>query len=358
MRFFLFALLLFLYPGIRAENTNETSNVGFSFKPHIGFVIVHSRELAFVKESLPKGFMLETYRYNTGADVYDHCLCSAKTGISFAFWDYDNPTILGRSADLSLFLEPVFRINKSMNFSIRGAAGLSYLSNPYDSVNNPYNLSYSTKVSFNLSVGIQLNHALSRQTQLQFGTYFNHISNGGIKEPNKGINFPTFSIGMTYVLQTPYYERNTLSVSSQRSEQSDRLSLHFSGSNKQVEMKRYYPIAGMAIQYMNAVSSLNGIGIEFEWLWHGANYHIAELNNLKGNALSFSSAIGNELYLGRFYFQQYFGVYLKKSAAEKRDVFQRYSLFYRAGKHLMPGIGLRVHGHVADFLDLRLGYNF
>ena len=28
---------------------------------------------------------------------------------------------------------------------------------------------------------------------------YNHISNGGLKQPNKGINYPTLALGLDYI---------------------------------------------------------------------------------------------------------------------------------------------------------------
>jgi hypothetical protein len=355
-------LLLFLIPLLtvssQAMNPDEDKTPGFSLKPHYGFIIIHSRDIVAVKESYPKGLMFEAFSYNSGKDIYDQCACSARTGISAAIWDFDSPGILGRGVDLSIFLEPVFRINNSMNFSFKGAAGASYLNMPYDPVTNPNNLSYSTRFSFNLSTGVHLNVAISTQTQLQLAANYNHISNGGIKEPNKGINYPTASVGIIYFTREPMTRRHSRKAPEETIGHSDRLSLHVSGTNKQVELKRYYPIAGFAVQYMKTVSRLNALGVEFDWVWHGANDHIARNEEIQGNALSFGLGAGNEFMMGKFLFQQFFGVYLKKSVVETKDIYQRYGLSYKAGKHLRPGIGLRAHGHVADFLDLRIGWDF
>jgi hypothetical protein len=34
---------------------------------------------------------------------------------------------------------------------------------------------------------------------------YNHISNGGIKEPNKGLNYPTVAGGFHYYLEAPSF---------------------------------------------------------------------------------------------------------------------------------------------------------
>jgi hypothetical protein len=47
-----------------------------------------------------------------------------------------------------------------------------------------------------------------------------------------------------------------------------------------------------------------------------------------------------------------------KSYQEEHQFYQRYLLSYNLGKNLRFGAGLKSHGHVAEYLDLRLGWNF
>jgi hypothetical protein len=39
------------------------------------------------------------------------------------------------------------------------------------------------------------------------GLRYNHISNGGIKKPNKGMNFPMVTIGLNRYLSQPNYKK-------------------------------------------------------------------------------------------------------------------------------------------------------
>jgi hypothetical protein len=67
---------------------------------------------------------------------------------------------------------------------------------------------------------------------------------------------------------------------------------------------------------------------------------------------------GNDFLLGRFVFGQQFGVYLYNPVGDTPDVFQRYYLEFMINNWLMSGMGMKAHGHVADFLDFRFGILF
>ncbi|MCU0402555.1 MAG: acyloxyacyl hydrolase, partial [Algoriphagus sp.] len=68
----------------------------------------------------------------------------------------------------------------------------------------------------------------------------------------------------------------------------------------------------------------------------------------------------NHFLFGRFDFSQRLGKYLHKPEGyrESEAFYQRYQLSYRVGKHLSLGAGLKAHGHVAEYLDLRMGWRF
>ena len=66
-------------------------------------------------------------------------------------------------------------------------------------------------------------------------------------------------------------------------------------------------------------------------------------------------ALGHEFLLGKFLFSQQFGVYLNNPNPRHSDFYQRYGLVYRINKFFNAGINLKAHGHVANFLDFRLG---
>jgi hypothetical protein len=68
----------------------------------------------------------------------------------------------------------------------------------------------------------------------------------------------------------------------------------------------------------------------------------------------------NHFLFGRFDFSQRIASYLARPEGyqEAHQFYQRYLLSFSLGKNLRLGAGLKSHGHVAEYLDLRLGWNF
>jgi hypothetical protein len=84
--------------------------------------------------------------------TWDLCNCFPRRGLLLSYYDYNTP-ILGKGLHAAYFLEPLYKLNNKYIFSFRGAAGLSYLTHPYDPQENPENNSYSTTVNGYLLIG-------------------------------------------------------------------------------------------------------------------------------------------------------------------------------------------------------------
>ena len=155
-----------------------------------GFIFAHSEAVENTKGSNPTGVEVVLSWQRNDSTIWSLCNCYPRKGLLLSYYDYDNQ-VLGKSATAAYFLEPSYRLSKGAFFSFKGAAGFSYLTNPFDSLKNPGNMSYSTRINGYLLLGVGLWFRLGRQWWLNTSANYQHESNGGLKEPNKGINWPT-----------------------------------------------------------------------------------------------------------------------------------------------------------------------
>ena len=84
---------------------------------------------------------------------------------------------------------------------MKGKAGLSYLTKPYDKETHPENMSYSTHLNYLLSAGGGIRYAFSDYVEAQFLVSMNHNSNAALTEPNGGINYPSLSLSLGYTFE-------------------------------------------------------------------------------------------------------------------------------------------------------------
>ena len=181
----------------RLQIKKEKRIVSLTLGVQHGFIFAHSPAVENTKGAKPTGAEFIINWRKSDAQAWNLCNCFPANGLLLAYYDYDSD-ILGRSYTAAYSLEPAYRIGKRNLLYLRLASGLSYLTNPYDSIKNPTNASYSSHVSGYLLLGLGVSFALNEKWRTNISANYQHESNGGLRQPNKGINWPTAGISFSY----------------------------------------------------------------------------------------------------------------------------------------------------------------
>ena len=360
MKVFFFISLIIFCPlhGLFAQEAAPSSpwNVGAS--AHYGSILPHSNAIRLIADSNPWGMQVDVSRHINTQQVWEQCKCYPKIGGSLAYFNYDNPEILGSSVNLITFIEPYITYKYRINPSFRLGAGISYLNNVYDSITNPENLFYSSPISFIILANVSVNIRVNPQWNLFIGANFNHISNGRIKQPNKGINFPTLSIGTNYYL-TPATFPDRKSEKPLKEIYPSRWKANvafFTALKEAGEGEPKQAVLGLNGSVGRILTRLNSINTGVEWLY---DYSI-EKHNQRGKQETGAPSVwayllGHELLMGNFSFTQTLGFYFNKPYPSEDPFFHRWGLYYTVKNSYYFGFNLKVHGQTADFLDFRIG---
>lgn len=354
------SLILMLVSGLQAGSNMDSLKVVkmIGFKIHQGYVLIHSRDLVPVKNSYPIGLEFDFAWHKVSEKAWMSCNCYPKTGIAISFWDYDSPEILGYGITNMFYIEPVFGADQVMSFSIRAGFGLSYQNKPYHPVDNPHNFSYSTYVAFPLQLGGSMHFRLKPKWYLDVTAVYNHFSNGGIKEPNKGINWPSAALGVGYYFQQPEFIDRVKKNWRDYQKPESRFDITFFMAFKEPVSKLYMFSPGLELKYSRQVSRINALTGGTELMADNFASYDMDQAQIDESHFKWSLAIGNEFLLGKFLFSQQIGVYTYKRFVPSDDIYHRWGLVYRISKNITAGINLKVHRHVADFIDFRMGYVF
>lgn len=329
-------------------------------KAHAGFIIPHSTEIINVSDTRPVGVQVDVGRINRSVKAWNKCNCYSQVGISFAYFNYQNPDILGSSYNLIAYMEPLLTYKPRLNARFRAGAGLTYLTEVYNADTNPTNLFFSSSLSGFLMVGFSAHYKISDQLNANLGIHYNHISNGGLQQPNKGMNFPTLNVGLEYMLK-PFDIRPQ--------------------PFKAAVDKRVHPIAGTfgnlrSVPSSDAGPTVNlwqlgvygGILRKFTttnaWLITAEVSHdasIQEKGKREGEDVSpwlFSLLAGHQFCFGRFGFSQQIGHYTYRDYEFRTNFFQRYGITYLVASRISLGISLKAHAAEAEQMDVRAAYVF
>lgn len=170
-----------------------------SLQTQAGFIIPHAADLRAISQSTPVSVALEYSRTNLGRAAYERCNCFARIGTYLGYTAFNNPAELGRTYGAGAFFEPLIRPTGRLFFSVRATAGLAWLTRVYNEQTNPRNTFFSAPLSGLLALSAATHWRISPHLQASVSANYNHISNGGTRQPNRGMNYPTLGLGLTYV---------------------------------------------------------------------------------------------------------------------------------------------------------------
>ncbi|TAE66715.1 MAG: acyloxyacyl hydrolase [Bacteroidetes bacterium] len=354
--FIYFFFLSFLLKAQEDSLRKNIFKIGTQF--HYGSIFAHSEAVENTSGSRPFAFQADFIWQKISKKVWENCNCYPKTGFSLAYNNYNNQ-YLGQSFNFAYFLEPYFKLNARFNLSFRTSFGGAWLSNPYDVQTNPNNQSYSLPLSVYLAVGIGSHFKINSAWSIGLYGNYQHISNGGVKEPNKGINWVTSSLSVVYTpkpTELPVRERNVFSKKNAKLEKE----IFIWASNKEAKIgdKKRFFIFGTSFQIHKQVSRLSALSLGTEIYYDGSLVERLRQDNENGNGWRSGLLAGHQFILGKFRFTQQIGVYVYQNNPYFDAWYHRWAILYYPNQKWGMGISLKAHRHIANFFDVRISKKF
>lgn len=328
---------------------------------HRGFIIPHSRDIAQVSDSHPFGLELNVQWLMTAEKHTRESGVITKRGFLAHYINYDHPDVLGYCLSLAPYIESLIRPDRRLYGAVQLGLGVSYLSKVYHKDNNPTNLFFSTHISYLLIANAYLYFKATPRWDVSLGFNYNHISNGGMREPNKGMNFPTWNAGAAYNFR-PTVIRRVVKNKNWKQQPRNYAYVHAIGTIKKAQATDAFPVdkpcwqLGGIAMVGRRVGRMSGLAAGTEWIHDGWAREVLDRAGDNTSALKGGILFGHELLTGRVRFTVHLGAYVYNPSRNTDAVYQRYGLFYRIGQHLQFGSTLKSHRHVADVFDVRVGW--
>ncbi|MBC5773119.1 acyloxyacyl hydrolase [Pontibacter sp. KCTC 32443] len=349
---------LYAFTTVSADTASRPA-INLGVYSHYGFIIPHSEDIRQISNSNPWGVSIDLSFHFSDSLSWQYLQAYPRLGASFTYHNFNNPAVLGNGYSLILFVEPFLAAQHKFSISFRLGAGIAYLDNVYHPDSNPNNLFYSTKISFPLVANLMANYRLTKYLNLRAGGTYNHISNGGLRQPNKGINFPSATLGLDCALRPTYFAPRELVTNDSLVKFRHYLfAFLFTLKDRDDNPSDKLPVLGGNLYVSQKISRLSALTAGAEWV---LDYTLKEKLQDQGQKEDFQRGAllaGHELHIGRFRFSQQLGIYVYAPAAARDPVYQRYGLEYHTPRKVFWGINLKAHRHVADFLDVRAGIKF
>lgn len=331
------------------------------FQMHYGFIIPHSESIRDVSHTRPYGFELSRSNFHTSYNdwlVFNGYWIS---GLEASYFNFQNPSVIGSVIAISAFAEPVLSYGNKYFLTVRFGGGLSYHNRIYDKDENPLNLFFSSRISFPLYVSARIKYSIGENTFITFSGTYNHISNGGYKQPNKGINFPTLALGLEHFQKTPPVLDNRYSSYPEIRKAETSVTMQVLTTVRMINEENEFPqkacfVYGLHTRISKPFGSIYSLNAGAEIIWDRYIRETLRRSFIDLDYTRFALTCGQNFRLGKVNFTQYFGFYLYSPNKARNSVYQKYELAYDISGKISLGVYLKAHAQVAESMGFVFNY--
>ncbi|CAA7385781.1 acyloxyacyl hydrolase [Chryseobacterium fistulae] len=257
--------------------------------------------------------------------------------------------------------------------------GISFNSNPFNNDTQYYNTSVGSKTNMFISLGTGLYYELGRYFDIGLNLKFNHLSNGSLKIPNKGLNTVAPQLSIVYyperinpklsdTIPIIHKKYNTLEFSVFGGKKDS-----FYRGDKRDDLKLYegydYSIYGAEAFYMRQYSPKSayglGVGVTMDEQYNHTMYvsdsTLYQKKRFSNNQPLVSIIPTYRLMMDRLYINIGAGYYVFKKSRkyDSPAFFQRIGLQYQITDRFFAAFGINAYDmHIANYLEWKLGYTF
>jgi hypothetical protein len=180
------------------------------------------------------------------------------------------------------------------------------------------------------------------------------------------MNYPTLNVGFDYSFREAVFTKRSKQSGKDLYDRQCWFDAYLLGTAKNAEKgeDKLYPVIGAGIYYNYLFGRIIAASAGTEWV---SDYSIKE--KISRQYAGYPEAehpdhnraavlLGIDILFGRFSFLHQWGIYYYEPYPARNRAYQRYGLSFRFTRNLYTGINIKAHGHVADLMDIRLGFIF
>lgn len=354
-------LLLFTFLSTSVKAQKVKNQQIFSINYHHGYMLPHKEEIAYFVKTPIDGIEI-TYRLkNNYSKSWRKRYNFPETGFGIFYSNLGNDKVFGKV--VSLYSSIWFPIKKSENYSLFFSfqPGLAYLTKKYDMSKNNENIAIGSNINLNFDIGLQFRYNITKDLGTNIGMSLSHHSNGKISTPNKGLNKVTYSLGLSYHINSVKDEKN---YSSSLTEDSFNNIFQIVGAYGLKQYRRYYsknnPIGSFQIDYKRKISPMYhlGVGIDnfydssLEEIYKKDGHPYKNIEDIYQNGIH----ISNDILLDKCTIILQIGHYLYAKTNISSNLYTRLGINYSINKNLFAQVSLKAHNAMADFVEWGVGY--
>jgi len=324
------------------------------------------------KEGIPiNDFFATDFRIGwqtRGTEAWHHAHNLPYYGVGIHNIVFSNADEIGYPTALYFFFGAPFSRRAKSSLDYEFSFGLSHNWEPYDKIENPFNLSIGSYKNAYIDAKIKYVWYFSKKVSLDAGFRVTHFSNGALKYPNGGINLFAPFVGLRYdLISKDPVAREQLKT--KEIETTEEFNIYIASGKKVVRNTltpnhqmvslfnislEYLKPAGHIFKYgmgldigidQNRNLEVDGDLVQLASTQKQMFSAVSVIGQFRAHRLAVQAGVGYEmLNNGKFYFSN--------------DVYQRIGLRYYLHKHLFAGIAIKANNFSkADYIEWSLGYS-
>jgi len=214
MKYILLYIFFCFFSIFTAFGQQQNEKVWF-FEPEFMLGKIVSNYDKFPKSPFQSSFFINIGRINYSSNnLWSGFYNYPSTGISAAYSNYGNDSILGSQFSLMPFLEVNTSRYKSSSFCFKFGLGSSYFTTHYNKLYNKTNKAIGSHFNWAFQLFLYYKININNNLNLKMGAGYLHSSNGHTQLPNYGLNSGMLSLSAQYFFTSlqpkPIFEPNYL----------------------------------------------------------------------------------------------------------------------------------------------------
>jgi hypothetical protein len=330
----------------------------------------------------PKYPTIETYSHTGEITLLQHTQANKiwtilygqpTVAYSFAYQTLGNEAILGNAFYFVPSLEfEAFKL-KRLDMRVRIGWGGGMITKRHDSFYNKENIVVGSTLNACVSLRALFRYRILDAVHLQIGGGITHYSNGGLTNPNLGINIPFAQVGIQYNFQKPVVS-DSLSkqliaeLPSLNKSVRPFIEIGFGLTETATTRGPKHPVYSVSVGVSRLMARISKLSLSLEYLYNTSPYAFDRQNGAVDlehlNYARFSVSATHEFLFGHWGLVTGLGVYMNKHKYQRSILLTRIGFnFYLQNyfKHfknqLWLGCHVRAYAGEAEFVGILLGYN-
>jgi len=328
---------------------------------HRGFLLPHRQNMLHLPDGPANALELRLYHRTDGSREWHRNFQSPSVGLTIRGFDLSNREVLGYGLAAAPFFSAPLVQSTRFQWNIEIAAGLGYISKPFDFENNYKDIAIGSYLNTFILLGQRFAYRVSQQVNVSCSMSFNHFSNAAFSLPNLGLNYPMVSLGVGW---TPHPAPDTASLNKAaipKVKSNWLLALTFGLKETFHPRKVKYPTFTFMADRQFGISRKSSIATGIDVFYNAAlmaNREADSISVAPVENIQLGGRVNYQLHIDRLVVLLGMGVYVRDTYKSDGRLYHRAGIRYYLSDHWGVNLSLKTHFFKADFFEFGLTYKF